>query len=721
MLAAGPAFADRRVALVVGNSNYGNPSINLVNPKNDAEDIAAALRSLNFDVIQVTDARKPQFEAALQKFARTAINADSALFFYAGHAMQYHGVNYLMPVDAELQDEISLRYEMVSVDDIRAALGTATGVKIMILDACRNNPLADRLMKSIKGASRSINATRGLARIDKTQGMVVAYATAADDVALDGNGRNSPFTTALLKRMKQPGLEIVRMFQTVAEDVYTSTNGRQRPELSIDFFGDYFLNNKDRLAWERIRDSIKADDFRQFIQRFPASPRALDAKYRLDLLERMAREREMERQAAEKQIADARAKLEADRRHQQEVEAEAARIVAQKREAEEQAKLADQKRQAEEQARLAEQQRQAEEQAKLAAQQREAEEQAKLAEQQRLAEQQAQAKLAEVKRQADEQAKAAAMKRLAELQAKIAEQRRVAEEQRQALEQAKLAEQKRQAEQQAKLAEQKRQAEEQAKLAEQQRQAAAAKLAEQQRQAAQQQVAAKADAARVSAELTCQQEDERLALLQAAGSGAHDDLVKFQQQMHCDRLRPMVLAALGGASEAPKSSIAPPVVAVPAEQPKPPVAEIPAQPANTKQLIAAAQVELERLGCNIGRDDGKLNDRTRRALGQYFKHNKEPAGNLSVTESLVASLKDATGRVCPLECRAGQVAEGDRCIAAKTPERDHPRRTAHRPARERAEPRRPAQASAPRRPQPAASATAKSGGSHGPSLMGVGF
>src|SRR6185437_11150647 len=111
LLAVDPAYADRRVALVIVNSNYNNPALNLVNPKNDSEDIAAALRALDFEVIQVSNARKPEFEAALQKFARTAINADSALFFYAGHAMQYQGHNYLMPVDAELQDEISLRYE----------------------------------------------------------------------------------------------------------------------------------------------------------------------------------------------------------------------------------------------------------------------------------------------------------------------------------------------------------------------------------------------------------------------------------------------------------------------------------------------------------------------------------------------------------------------------------------------------------------------------------
>src|SRR5262249_47515840 len=155
-------------------------------------------------------------------------NADSALFYYAGHAMQYHGVNYLMPTDAVLEDEISVRFQMVSVDDVRAALDRANGVRIMMLDACRNNPLAEKLKSSVS-ASRGIGEVRGLARVDKAQGMVVAYATAADDVAQDGNGRNSPFTAALLKRMQEPGLEIEMMLRRVSKDVNDQTNGRQRP------------------------------------------------------------------------------------------------------------------------------------------------------------------------------------------------------------------------------------------------------------------------------------------------------------------------------------------------------------------------------------------------------------------------------------------------------------------------------------------------------------
>src|ERR1700719_3163335 len=223
------AWAERRVALVVGNSNYKAANISLSNPRNDAQDISAVLATLGFEVVTAIDTSKRDMDFALQRFARLATDADSALFFYAGHAMQFQGRNFLMPTDAELEDEISVRYQTVGLEEVRAALDRASGVKIMILDACRNNPLADRLQKTIVGASRSVSMTRGLARIDKTQGMVVAYATAADEVAQDGQGRNSPFTTALLKRLQEPGLKIEMMFRRVASDVNAQTGGRPPP------------------------------------------------------------------------------------------------------------------------------------------------------------------------------------------------------------------------------------------------------------------------------------------------------------------------------------------------------------------------------------------------------------------------------------------------------------------------------------------------------------
>jgi len=293
--------ADRRVALVIGNSTYRNPSLALTNPRNDAEDVAAALRELDFEVINTTDAKKEDFDRALAKFARLATGADVALFFYAGHALQFQGRNYLMPIDAELEDEVSLRYQMESVDDIRAALDRVSGIKIMILDACRNNPAAELFRRKVYGSSRALNQTRGLARIDRGQGIVVAFATAADEVAMDGRGRNSPYTAALLKRLREPGLEVEIMFRRVAADVNAQTNGQQRPETYVSLISEYYLNQKDRIAWDKIKSSDDPGVFRDYIARFPSSLNTIEAQSRVRELERAAREKQLQAELAQRE------------------------------------------------------------------------------------------------------------------------------------------------------------------------------------------------------------------------------------------------------------------------------------------------------------------------------------------------------------------------------------------------------------------------------------
>lgn len=244
LLSANAAWAERRVALVVGNSQYNDSTLVLFNPKNDAQDVAASLRNLGFEVILKIDAGKRDFDLAMAQFARLATSADTALFYFAGHALQHQGQNYLMPTDAQLTDEISLRYQMVSLDDVRVGLGRARGVKIMILDACRNNPMVDSFNRGRTDLTRNVETVRGLARIgiDGAVGEVVAYATAANQVAADGSGRNSPFTAALLNRLGEAGLEIGTMFRRVAADVYERTKGQQRPELLISLFREYYLN-----------------------------------------------------------------------------------------------------------------------------------------------------------------------------------------------------------------------------------------------------------------------------------------------------------------------------------------------------------------------------------------------------------------------------------------------------------------------------------------------
>jgi uncharacterized caspase-like protein len=333
----GDAKADRRIALVVGNANYGNPSLVLSNPKNDAEDVATALRALGFEVVQAIDTNKRDLDLSMAKFARLATNSDAALFYYAGHALQYQGRNYLMPIDAEVEDEVSLRYQMMPVDDVRAALDRASGVKVMILDACRNNPVVESLRRKAGGESRGLGGARGLARIDKTQGTVIAYSTAADEVAADGQGRNSPFTTAFLKRLSEPGLEIEQLFRRVAADVNSATGGRQRPETYVSLLSDYYLNQTDRTAFDGIKDSADPAALRDFIARFPTSSYASDARYRIQRIEIEAQEKQLQQARQQEAVR----LLEQQNKTDQEA---AARKVNEQRLQDERAKLAEAER-----------------------------------------------------------------------------------------------------------------------------------------------------------------------------------------------------------------------------------------------------------------------------------------------------------------------------------------------------------------------------------------
>jgi len=305
------ARAEHRVALVIGNAAYQNTAP-LGNPINDAEDIAAALERVGFTIQLERDLTKRGMENALARFARLAEGADAAMVFYAGHGIQYRGTNYLMPVDARVEDEVSINYELMRIDDVVFSLERARGVKLLVLDACRNNPLLDRLLR--RTTTRDVPVSRGLARIDPARGMVIAFATQADQVAVDGTGRNSPFTSALVRYIGEPGLEVGALFRRVAIEVDRATNGRQLPELSVSLRGEFFLNQgeTDMQMWSRIRASEDTKDLSDFLRLFPASTLVPDARQRLEAIGRAqaAREKadseraEQERFAREKAVRD---------------------------------------------------------------------------------------------------------------------------------------------------------------------------------------------------------------------------------------------------------------------------------------------------------------------------------------------------------------------------------------------------------------------------------
>jgi len=234
-----PAFADRRVALVIGNSAYRN-TVQLPNPRNDATDVANKLKSAGFEVVEGVDLDKRGMDDAFRRFADAAAGADAALFFYGGHGFQFQGTNYLVPVDAKLTGGTDVGTQMARVDDVIANLQRASGVRILMLDACRDNPLADQLLAQANPA-RAVAITRGLARIKQTAGTVIAYSTQPGAVAADGEGRNSPFAAAFIQQVSKPGVEIGPLFRHVAADVYKATNERQLPEVTFSLLGDFYF------------------------------------------------------------------------------------------------------------------------------------------------------------------------------------------------------------------------------------------------------------------------------------------------------------------------------------------------------------------------------------------------------------------------------------------------------------------------------------------------
>lgn len=219
---------ERRVALVLGNSNYEHTSA-LANPKNDADAISDKLEGLGFTVIKGLDLDKVGMEKAVREFVRILPGSDVALFFYAGHAMQVNGKNFLIPVNAELEDETAIDFETINLGVILEFMNNNERTSIALLDACRNNPLARNFTRKL-GKARSGFVGRGLAAPNAGDGqMLIGFATAPGEVALDGEGNNSPFTTALLKHIETPGVEIESMLKRVKADVFDETQGSQSP------------------------------------------------------------------------------------------------------------------------------------------------------------------------------------------------------------------------------------------------------------------------------------------------------------------------------------------------------------------------------------------------------------------------------------------------------------------------------------------------------------
>jgi uncharacterized caspase-like protein len=460
-----PALATKRVAFVVGNSNYQNVA-HLANPAGDASTLAATFKKANFDVVTLrNDLSTVEMRRALREFGDKARDADIAVIYYAGHGIEVDGMNYLIPVDAVLERDSDVYDEAIPLDRVLVAIEPAHQLRLVILDACRDNPFGKTMKRTI--AQRAIG--QGLAKVEPDRpNTLIAFAARAGSTASDGDNKNSPFATALADHLATPGLDLRKAFGYVRDDVLKATNNRQEPFIYGSLGGDDMMlvparvvaapppasadpNEPARRDYELAERVGTKEAWDYFLATYPKGFYSKLAQLQRDKLAAEEKARataeEQARLAAEGAKAAEQAKAAAEAKA-----AEDARLAAEKKKLEEEAKVTEAERvkaaaqvKAAEEAKLAaEKTKKAEEDkaarertaAEKAASQAKAAEDARLAAekatQERIAKAQAEADAAAAKAKAAEEARAAQEARAAELQkaleaAKAAEAKAVAD------------------------------------------------------------------------------------------------------------------------------------------------------------------------------------------------------------------------------------------------------------------------------------------------------
>ena len=289
LVSADAAFADKRVAFVVGNGAYKNVAP-LPNPAVDAKSMAKLLRTVGFDVVEGSNLTRDKMTEKLLDFGKKAEGADVALFFYAGHGIAVNGTNYLLPVDADLKSEMDVKLgAAINIDLTLEQTMSDAKVKLVFLDACRDNPFAAKI-RSAK-ATRSVSVESGLAEMKSSEGTLIAFATGPGQTALDGEaGTNSPFTRALLANIAAPGAEIQQAMTKVRAQVNEETGKNQLPWGHTNLIGSVYLNptaatateasNMPAIAagpasevelefWRSIKDSNKPEELNAYLTNYP--------------------------------------------------------------------------------------------------------------------------------------------------------------------------------------------------------------------------------------------------------------------------------------------------------------------------------------------------------------------------------------------------------------------------------------------------------------------
>jgi hypothetical protein len=291
LVSSNAALADKRVAFVVGNGAYRNVAP-LPNPAVDAKSMAALLRNIGFDVVEGSNLTRDKMTAKLLEFGKKAEGADVALFFYAGHGIAVNGANYLLPVDADLKSEMDVKLgAAINVDLTLEQTMADAKVKLVFLDACRDNPFAAKI-RSAK-ATRSLSVESGLAEMKSGEGTLIAFATGPGQTALDGEaGTNSPFTRALMANIAAPGVEIQQAMTKVRAQVNEETNKNQLPWGHTNLIGTVYLNpvaakagevveasNMPAAAgpvsdvelefWRSVKDSNKPEELNAYLTNYP--------------------------------------------------------------------------------------------------------------------------------------------------------------------------------------------------------------------------------------------------------------------------------------------------------------------------------------------------------------------------------------------------------------------------------------------------------------------